>query len=705
MLSRLIPDARPHPVGSPQNAKLRDIIVTTLREAGYAPQVRAAFRCETGGNCARVENIVAVRAGGTSGQAVLVSAHYDSVDAGPGTSDDVVGVTILLDLARSLAQAPASRNDIVFLLSDAEESGLHGAHAFADSAPEMARIRAVVNVEARGAAGPSLMFETGPGNARLIDLYQRNVARPVTNSLIYEVYKALPNDTDFSVYRQRGIGGFNFAFVGSASLYHSARDLPKNLDIDTFQHHGDHVFASVYALANADLGALHSTSDASYFDLFSHRLFVWPSAWDAPIAVLALAAIVLLALMGRRRKRGGWWALLALILMPFLLFGIGGLAAYPLGVWPGVQGIDHPAPWPGRIALILIAILVPLLMARWLRGRVDWRMHLWTVWPAIAILATLAALRVPGAAYALTWPCFAFAIVVVMLWRKPQGLALAASVGVVLAALFWIGHFLILEAMFGFAQSGLRIVFLTIFSWTLLPLFAASMTADERRPRNALLLCTALMLTAIATGYSMPAYTPQRPRGVNVEYLDNRSTRPYWRIDTMGPADEAYLRKIGMPQTTTHYRSLGVFPEESRLKPATRLPINAPSFTKLSETMRGTDRVISGEIRGTSVNGSLRLAVARNAQLKSLRVGGEDVWTMKTLSDHQPRSMRINGVGVDPVAIELIVPGNARAEIMLTERSPLPDTPESRAILNARPVDAAPVHGGDAAVVTVPLQL
>ncbi len=112
------------------------------------------------------------------------------------------------------------------------------------------------------------MFETGPGNARLMDLFARSVARPSANSVSYEVYKLLTNDTDFSVFRKHGVSGFNFAFSNSASLYHSARDNLHNLDPRTLRHMGESAFEVTSALADVDLATLNATSDAGFFDVF-----------------------------------------------------------------------------------------------------------------------------------------------------------------------------------------------------------------------------------------------------------------------------------------------------------------------------------------------------------------------------------------------------------------------------------------------------
>jgi hypothetical protein len=36
---------------------------------------------------------------------------------------------------------------------------------------------------------------------------------PVSNSLMYSIYKMLPNDTDLTVLENKSIQGYNFAFI------------------------------------------------------------------------------------------------------------------------------------------------------------------------------------------------------------------------------------------------------------------------------------------------------------------------------------------------------------------------------------------------------------------------------------------------------------------------------------------------------------
>jgi hypothetical protein len=412
-LSELLQEQAPHPVGSPLHAVVRDRIVGILRAAGYEPKVDAALQCAFRG-CAWVQNISAIKKGTDSTRAVMVSAHYDSVPAGPGASDDGAGTAIVLELAKELARRPAPRNDVLFWISDGEELGLFGAHAFLARDADMKRVPVMVNLEARGAGGPSVMFETGDGNAQLMKLYGQAVARPVANSLAFEIYKRLPNGTDFTVYRNHGVVGFNLAFIGKASLYHTPLDSVANLDERTLQHHGDNAFALVTALAAADLGAIHSSSDASYFDVFGRYLVQWPALWNLPVAGAAFLAVLLLLVLRRRQLggalRGVGWSLFSLVAPLVLAGGLGHGLSYPLGRLPGALQLDHPMPWPGRIALLFAALLVALLTGAVIARRGAALIATLAVWVTLGALATVTAFLVPGASYALQWPAAAFAV-------------------------------------------------------------------------------------------------------------------------------------------------------------------------------------------------------------------------------------------------------------------------------------------------------
>lgn len=64
-------------------------------------------------------------------------------------------MSAVLEAARALTEGPRLRNDVVFVLTDAEEACLCGAEAFVGQHPLAADGGVVLNLEARGSGGPS----------------------------------------------------------------------------------------------------------------------------------------------------------------------------------------------------------------------------------------------------------------------------------------------------------------------------------------------------------------------------------------------------------------------------------------------------------------------------------------------------------------------------------------------------------------------
>ena len=107
--ARALPDIEiiakaPHPMGSPQNAAVRDHLIRRMTALGLEPQVQRAdalFQRKRGEDVAiaggRVENIIGVLPGrDRAAPAVAVMAHYDSVPGSPGAADDAVGEIAVL---------------------------------------------------------------------------------------------------------------------------------------------------------------------------------------------------------------------------------------------------------------------------------------------------------------------------------------------------------------------------------------------------------------------------------------------------------------------------------------------------------------------------------------------------------------------------------------------------------------------------------
>ena len=217
------------PVGTEANARARAYVIDQLKLFGYDVRVQEidARRAELG-RTARVANIIAVLPG-TKPEAIGLLSHYDSAPESPGAADDGLGVAVSLEAARVLAARTDRTWTIFVLVTDGEEMGLMGAAALMTDREVTSRLQAYINVEATGSGGTALLFETGPANGWLIGPWARRAPHPRGASFGIEIYRRLPNDTDFTILARHGIPGLNFALVGDGYAYHTARDMPERL--------------------------------------------------------------------------------------------------------------------------------------------------------------------------------------------------------------------------------------------------------------------------------------------------------------------------------------------------------------------------------------------------------------------------------------------------------------------------------------------
>lgn len=307
---------RPHPVGSADHVRVQALLLQRMQALGLqtstqtGPLSRGAIRSleRKGGDPAAANysavNLIGVLPGRDPAlPAVAMMAHYDTVPGSAGAADDTTGVAAILETVRAIrARGPADRTLIV-LLTDAEEIGLDGARVFWGGHPLRDRIGAVVNLEARGGGGRAMMFETGRGNAETIALFGRSAVRAdggvTSNSLAVFVYELMPNGTDFTIPKDRGVQGVNLAFIGRPEQYHAEVSTPEALDQGSVQHIGAQALEATDALLRAD--ALPArTANLVYADVFGR--FVMGHA-PATGWLLLLGSVALLALAAWRTSR------------------------------------------------------------------------------------------------------------------------------------------------------------------------------------------------------------------------------------------------------------------------------------------------------------------------------------------------------------------------------------------------------------------
>ncbi len=335
--------------------------------------------------------------------------HHDSVERGPGAGDDGAAVATLIETARALKAGPGLENDIFFVFTDGEEIGLLGAQAFVAESPWARRVAVVLNFDARGASGPVYMFETSAGNRWLIRQLARSAPRPAANSLMYEVYRHMPNDTDLTIFRRGGLPGLNFAFIAEPWIYHSPGDTPEHLSRATLQHQGSYALSLARQFGQTDLSQTHEekNEDSVYFDLFSRALVWYPGSWAIPLALVGalslLAAIGVKA--GTRQASWGGMAVGFVAWIPiFVVIGSVCRCLPPLAsaVWPQLPGWRSGLPFLGCgiLATLILGLGGHRVLRKWLRPLdLAFAALLW--W---AILSVATAVWLPGASYVTIWP-------------------------------------------------------------------------------------------------------------------------------------------------------------------------------------------------------------------------------------------------------------------------------------------------------------
>lgn len=279
---------KPHPTGSVELERVRNYIIDELRKLGIKPDVqKAAF--PVNGQTLDVYNVIATIKGTDSAKAVMLSAHYDTVPESIGASDDGSGVVTLLETARLITSGPALKNDVILLFTDGEEIDLLGAKAFASQYANPAAIGAVLNFEARGNGGPSVLFETGhEHNYKLMRQFVQAAPYPVAYSFVFNLYTYMPNNTDMSVFKKIGIQGLNFAFTYGLDAYHTEADNIDNIHEGSLQHHGSHAVAMVQYWGNRNVEELKDGEKATYFNLAGHNVVVYPQSWNLYLMIGAL---------------------------------------------------------------------------------------------------------------------------------------------------------------------------------------------------------------------------------------------------------------------------------------------------------------------------------------------------------------------------------------------------------------------------------
>ncbi|MFC2108763.1 M28 family peptidase [Candidatus Bipolaricaulota bacterium] len=407
-------------MGTPGNERGRAYIVAQLRALGLEPEfqiIEVANYFSISGESVELVNVLARIPGTAPTMAVALVGHHDTVPGTLGANDNASAVAIMLETARAILTGDGLRNDVILLFTDGEEPAPRfGSSAFVALHPWFNDIGFVVNLEALGSGGPSVVIEMNGSSEWMIDQYAQAVPYPAVFSFVTATSELIGgSNTDFATFRDAGVFGVDLAYMTGSPIYHTMADAPERVSASSVHQQGANTLSLARHIVNLDFTLAREGSRAVFFTIGHFLVVRYPSAWALPLVLLT--GVVLAAAVWRH---GGWLRMLR---------GIGvtiattlGSAAAAVGIWMvlagwrSAMGVTESYLYLAGFAALALGIGAALAwLTRRRIGTGPDALSAVAVWWMLGLLATLTA---PGMSYLFVWPALAGGLV--LLWQAPQ---------------------------------------------------------------------------------------------------------------------------------------------------------------------------------------------------------------------------------------------------------------------------------------------
>ncbi len=264
--------------------------------------------------------------------AVLISAHYDSVTAGYGVTDDGAGIASMLGLLTYFASNPQERT-IIFNYNFNEEFGLLGAELFFHH-PWSKNVESFIDLEGTGAGGRAILFRTTDyGMAS----HYSAARSPFGTSLFQQGFAQglVRSETDYKIYTRNGLRGLDIAFYRPRSLYHTKNDNIQGTSKGSLWHMLSNALDVTESLASTT-EYIDTKQQAVYFDILGKWFIAFPvyKLFLTNLIGLISVPIILIILCMISTRIGTWESSISSILRGPITFivssGITILSSYIL---------------------------------------------------------------------------------------------------------------------------------------------------------------------------------------------------------------------------------------------------------------------------------------------------------------------------------------------------------------------------------------
>ena len=587
----------PHSLGTPANDRVRNYIESACKALGLDVReipFTVTLPESSGIVVAHGINIAATLHSSSTNnkKKLLVMSHYDSEPNALGAGDDGSACAAMLESARALRASAPLPCDVLFLFTNGEEDGLLGAEAFARDSTELHDIGFVLNFDGRGNEGKCLMFRTSPDNGWVVGEYARSPIHHGTGSLYSELFKLLPNNTDFSPLQNTGIPGLDFAFAEGFVHYHNLTDNVDNIDTRMMQEQGDNMLGSIRHFAGLD----HQTrpvnslpSNTTYFDLLGNILIHYPLSTNFILVLLANALVLFAVVRGFYKKTIiATHAVLGLILFPIVLVALYFLAgwtydavrrAWPpyLGYYPNAYNAYYFYLALGAEALLVFSLLYQWPLRKWSMPSLFIAILVWQT-----VLLDIFYRFIPAGVYFLYFPLIGSAILAAFLSQRTLPRLLGA-----LPAILWLAPLIysLAEVFDTQPEAAMVAPIAGLLLGLLLPVLAPSL-----RQNRWFIPATAVSVIVLATGLAIihGGYSRDKPFKTDIRYFAQPDTRQAWWVSHSTQPDrwnKSFFTNPSLKPNAYAY-TLATPPNAKELfSPAPWLDLPAPAITVTKDTV------------------------------------------------------------------------------------------------------------------------
>jgi hypothetical protein len=669
----------PHSIGTEEHKKVGEYIVGYLRQLGINTEIQNETILRSFGRnviAANVSNIIATIKGQNNSKSVLLMSHYDSQPNAFGAGDDGAGVAVMLETARILSLGKPLQNDVIFLFTDGEEEGLLGAAAFVEKHPAIKEVGVVINVEGRGNAGVSTMFEVNPGNGWMIEQYLKAAKSPSANSLSFEVYKNLPNNTDYTLFKNAGIAGLNNAFIEGFVNYHSMNDTPDHLDQRSMQQHGENMLALAKHFGNIGLTQTKA-ADITYFNAAAGWVIHYPASWNLWLMISAIILFVFVLISAFRKKMVSVKGLV----LGFLAFaGLLGVSAALLYYFLKLVRVAYPLYnqfYEGNsynayyyfFAMTALTVTVYSILYHWLLKKLSWQSLSGGIILAEILMLILLYVATPTAIYIICIPVLFLLAGTIFIVQKrtthetqPLRYGFVYCIMSLPAIMIFSPHLYSMFVAFGLGDLAPAAgILLLLFLGLMFPVFAPTL----KMKRNIVAISSfSLFVIAMVIAHIRSGYTAEYPLQTNVFYsLDAEAKKANWISDFSMPD---FWNKQFFPNKKTDNVTSWYGPRMVDDAPVLSLP--APTAILKRDTTENNIRKLLVHVASARNAISMWLSISANTTVSEITINGNKVNAGGT-GDRKYNSINFVGLNDQGFDIEFETKAGEPFEIVLNDRS------------------------------------